>query len=513
MQNKIDNRRIMKNSVILYLRMFFLLVVGLYTGRLVLQILGVEDYGVYNIAGGIISVVYTVTTSMTATSLRFIQVELGNGNEDSQRNVFGNILFLHGLLGLLIIVLGETVGLWFLMEKVVVPEERSVAAFWVYQFSVVYAVIAISSAPYNALIISYERMSAFAYISILDTILKLVIIYIVSLSSYDKLIYYAFLILCIQILVRIIYYIYCKWNFIESSCNISFEKSQLKKMLTFTGWQSVNDMTTVLNTQGVNIILNLFFGPIINAARGVAILVEGQVFSFYYNVQQAFVPQTVKLYASGDLVAAKSLFVRNSKFSYFVLLIVALPVIMEIDVFLNWWLVEVPSYSVSFVVLILLTHFVAVLQRPLYTIASANGNIKAFMLTGATALLLALPVSYFLLKAYQNPLIPFVMVFVFQALSLILRVKIVLPMVNTSTAEYLHDVLVPVLFVTIASAVLPVYLKSFVLPQLLSFLIVCSSAVVMVAASAYYIGCTQNERTFISNTARQLRNKLRAHHG
>lgn len=513
MQNKIDNRRIMKNSAILYIRMLFLLVVGLYTGRLVLQLLGVEDYGIYNIAGGVITVVYNVTSSMTITSLRFIQVELGNGNEESQKKIFGNILFIHGLLGILIIVIGETVGLWFLLEKVVVPEERSVAAFWVYQFSVVSAAITIYNTPYNSLIISHERISTFAYIGVFDTTLKLIIIYIVSQSSYDKLIFYAFLLLCSQLLDRAIFYFYCKRNFAESICHISFDKKRAKEMISFAGWQSLNDFAYMMNTQGLNIILNLFFGPIINAARGVAVLVEGQVYSFYSSFQGAFIPQTVKLYSSGDMQSAKSLFVRNSKFSYFVLLIIALPVITEIDIFLNLWLVEVPVYSVSFIIMILLTQFVAVLQQPLYTIASANGHIQSYMIAGATILILVLPISYIFMMVHQNPLIPFVVLLVFQTFSLMIRIKITLPMIDTSIMEYLHDVLLPVLLVTAVSLVVPICLKSIVLPQLLSFLIVCSSAVVMVAASAYYLGCSPNERAFISNTTRQLINKVRVHHG
>lgn len=513
MQGKIDNRRIMKNSVILYLRMFFLLVLGLYTGRLVLKMLGVEDYGVYNIAGGIITVIYTVTTSMTASSLRFIQVELGRGDEESQKKVFGNILFLHGILGLFILLLGESVGLWFLLEKVVIPDERSVAAFWVYQFSVISSVITISSAPYNALIISHEKMSAFAYISFFDAVFKLAIIYLVAISPYDKLIFYAFLILAGQIIDRAIYYVYCKRKFTEGSCRISSDKVYLKQMLAFTGWQSINDIAYMMNTQGVNIILNLFFGPIVNAARGVAVMVEGQVYSFYYNVQQAFVPQTVKLYAEGELEAAKILFVRNSKFSYFVLLIVALPVIMEIDVFLNWWLVEVPPYSISFVILILLTHFFSVLQRPLYTIASAKGDIKTYMVTGAIALLLVLPVSYILLKKYQDPLIPFVALLFFQAVALVVRVKIALPMVNTSFKEYIKDVILPLLAVTVLASIVPFLFKGVAMPQVLSLVIVCSSAVIMVAICAYYFGCTRNERAFIANIAGQFVNKFQKRNG
>ena len=504
---QLDNRRIAKNTLILYLRMFFLLIVGLYTGRVVLKVLGVVDYGVYNIAGGIIFMLYQIMTSMTATSGRFIQIELGRGNEKSIQRIFGNILFIHHILAGIILILGETVGLWFLVEKIVIPEDRFWAAFWVYQFSVMSAALTINCAPYNALIISHEKMSAFAYISIYDALMKLTIIYFVSVSGLDKLILYSFLAFCVGISDWIVYVYYCKRNFKESHAKMLFEKKLSRNMLSFAGWIGMEGFATILNTQGLNILLNMFFGPIINAARGVAVMIEGQVNSFYYNILQAFGPQMKKIYANSDFDTERKLLIRSSKFSFYAFYMIALPVILEIGTFLNWWLVEVPPYTNSFVILILLVSGINVLGGPLHEIVNADGHVKNYTLISAFALLFVLPVSYIFLRITPNPIIPFVILFVFQGVAQIIKICIALPMVGMHIFTYWAKVIFPIITVIIVS-LLPSMALKWILPEsFLSFVGVSISSFLFVILSSVIFGCGQEEKYFLLSMIKNLRSR------
>ena len=493
--------------------MFFLLIVGLYTGRVVLKVLGVVDYGVYNIAGGIIFMLYQIMSSMTATSGRFIQIELGRGDEKSIQRIFGNILFIHHILAGIILILGETVGLWFLVEKIVIPEDRFWAAFWVYQFSVMSASLTINCAPYNALIISYEKMSAFAYISIFDVLMKLIVIYIVSVSNLDKLIFYAFLIFCISLGDRFLNIYYCKRHFKESHSPMVFDKQLAKRMSVFAGWTSWEGMATILNTQGLNIVLNLFFGPVVNAARGIAVMIEGQVYGFYYSVIQAYGPQIKKIYANSDFNAEKKILIRSSKYSFYVFYMITLPVLLEIKVFMDWWLVEVPPYTDSFVILILFVSGIGVLNGPLHEIVNANGRISNYIITSTIALILVLPLSYVLLLVEQNPLLPFVILLVIEGIAQVLRTKIALPMIEMSMYSYFIKILVPIFLVTIFS-LLPSLMLKWILPDsFLGFVCVCVSSFLLVLLCSLTMGCDHDEKLFLKKFVQNYLHRYQDNNG
>lgn len=493
--------------------MFFLLIVGLYTGRVVLKVLGVVDYGVYNIAGGIIFMLYQIMSSMTATSGRYIQIELGRGDEASIHRIFGNILFIHHVLAVIILILGETVGLWFLVEKIVIPADRFWAAFWVYQFSVMSAALTVNCAPYNALIISHEKMSAFAYISIFDVLMKLVIIYIVSVSNLDKLIFYAFLVFCISVGDQFLNIYYCKRHFEESHSSLVFDKQLSKSMSVFAGWISLEGLATILNTQGLNIVLNLFFGPVINAARGIAVMIEGQVYGFYYSVIQAYGPQIKKIYANSDYDAEKIILTRSSKYSFYVFYMITLPVFLEIKVFMDWWLVEVPPYTDSFVILILLVSGIGVLNGPLHEIVNANGRISNYVITSTIALMLVLPFSYVFLLIEKNPLLPFVILLVIQSIAQALKTKIALPMIGMSMYSYFIKILVPILSVTVVS-LLPSLVLKWILPNSFwGFVCVCVSSFLLVLLCSVTLGCDHDERVFLKTFAHKYMHRYLNNNG
>ena len=303
----------------LYIRMLFTMGVSLFTSRVILQTLGVEDYGVYSVVGGIITMFAFINGGMISATQRYLTFEIGKGNLPQLKKVFSTSLQIHAIIALIIVLLGETVGLWFLYEKLVIPADRMNAAVWVYQCSIIACVVNIMSVPYNADIIAHEKMSAFAYISVLEVSLKLLIVYALYFTPWDKLITYAFLILSVQLIIRFVYARYCSKHFEESHYQHKIDKSLFKEMFTFAGWSFWGNLAGVLYTQGVNMMLNVFFGPIVNAARGIAVQVQSAVQQFVSNFQVALNPQITKNYATGHLTQMHNLMFRSARFSFFLL--------------------------------------------------------------------------------------------------------------------------------------------------------------------------------------------------
>lgn len=312
-----NNKRIAKNTLMLYIRMLFMMGVSLFTSRVILETLGVEDFGIYSVVGGIITMFAFINGGMVSATQRFITFEIGKGNVEKLKSVFSTSLQIHALISLIIILLGETVGLWFLYEKMVIPEARMDAAMWVYQCSIIACVVNIMSIPYNADIVAHEKMSAFAYISIVEVSLKLIIVYLLLLSPWDKLIVYAILLLLVQFSIRFVYSHYCHKHFEETNYKHQWNKPLLYEMISFAGWSFWGSLSVVLYTQGLNMLLNVFFGPVVNAARGIAVQVQSAVQQFTTNFQMALNPQITKNYAVGDLDQMHSLMFRSARFSFF----------------------------------------------------------------------------------------------------------------------------------------------------------------------------------------------------
>ena len=347
------NKRIAKNALLLYFRMLFMMLVSLYTSRVVLATLGVEDFGIYNVVGGVITMFSFFNGAMSSSTQRYITFELGRGDFDQLQKVFQTSVNIHLLVALLILFLGETIGLWFFYEKMVIPASRMTAAFWVYQFSIITMMVMIVSVPYNAAIIAHEKMSIFAYISILEVLLKLGIVYLLYLTRSDKLIMYAALLCATQLLIRIVYGHYCSCHFKEVRYYWGWDLKLFKEMLYFGGWNLWGGFATVLFSQGINILLNMFFGPFVNAARGIAVQVQGAVTQFSTNFQTALNPQITKSYALGDFTYMHSLIFRSSKFTFLLLAVISFPILLETEMILQLWLNMVPAYTVVFVRLML----------------------------------------------------------------------------------------------------------------------------------------------------------------
>lgn len=504
-----NNKRIAKNTLLLYFRMIITMLISLYTSRVVLNTLGVEDFGIYNVVGGIVAMLGFLNGSMTTTTQRFITFELGCGNSKNLKLLFNTCQLILGMMSILIIIVAETVGLWFLWNKMQIPLDRMDAAFWVYQCSILASVISVMSVPYNATIIAHERMGAFAYISILEVILKLVIVYLLVAFSVDKLILYAFLTVAVQLLIRVIYSFYCNRHFEETKLMFVFSKFLLNKMLWFTGWNLFGNLAYVTFSSGLNILLNVFFGPVVNAARGISVLVQGTVMQFSSNFQMAINPQITKLYASEDYQSMYRLIERSSKFTFFLLLLICLPVVLETEIILTVWLKTVPDYTVTFVRLMLCTSMIDTLSNPLMVAATATGNVKVYQSVVGGILLAILPISYIVLKLGGSPSSVFIVHFIISILAFISRVYIVHKLINLNIKDFILNVVCRCLLVLLLAVPLPIILKCYTEESWLSFCGICLLCVVVVVTISFYVGFDNSEKKFAKSKALYLINKVR----
>lgn len=392
------DKRIAKNAVMLYVRMFLTMIVGLYTSRVVLAVLGVEDYGTYGVVGGIVAMIGFLNASMSGATSRFLTFELGKGDEKRLADTFSSALIIHIGIALLVLILAETVGLWFLCNKLVIPEGRMPAAHWVYQLSIASAMIWITQSPYNATIIAHERMDVYAYVEILNAVLKLLIVYLLSIGNFDKLILYATLVFLVSVLIRLIYRIYCVRHFSESHLHWVWDKSILKPMLVYSGWNLYGALCLTTRQQGTNFLINIFFGVVFNAASSVATTIQGVVKGFTYSSTFAFRPPIIKAYAQGSFQEMMRLMKSAMSLCIFLSLLVSLPLYTEIEYVMDLWLVNPPVMAVEFVRLLIVSAFFALITL-IFTIGiEATGYNRQMNIYTGSIFMLTIPVMYLFFK-------------------------------------------------------------------------------------------------------------------
>lgn len=392
--NASNNRRIAKNAMFLYMRMLITIVVGLYTSRVVLATLGVDDYGIYGVVGSIIAMAGFLNSSMAGATSRFITVELGRGDKDRLNRTFASAFTIHLGIALVVVVLAETVGLWFLNNKLVIPADRMTAAHWVYQFSILSTAIGITQVPYNACIIAHERMGVYAYVEIINSVLRLLIVYLLAIGNYDKLILYGALSVTVSIIVLTIYRIYCHRQFPECRTSASLDKEMLKPMLSFSGWDMYGNLCVTARTQGLNFIVNMFFGVALNAANGIATTINGAIGGLCTNITQAFRPQIIKSYANGNIQLSQTLINNSTTYTLLLLGCIGIPAILETDYLLELWLGNPPEYAAIFCKLLIAQSFFGLANNSLTAIIHATGKIKGISLISGTLYLLCLPAIY-----------------------------------------------------------------------------------------------------------------------
>ena len=484
-----NTRRIAKNTLMLYVRMLFSMLVSLYTSRVVLNTLGVEDYGIYNVVGGFVAMFSLISNSLSASVSRFLTFELGRGDMERLKETFSTSLMIHLALAGLVFILAESVGVWFLNTQMTIPPERLYAANWVFQASVLSFMFGLSSVPYNASIASHERMSAFAYIGILDVVLRLLIVLFIAYVpfQFDKLIMYSLLLVLVGILLQCIYLWYCRKNFEECRFRLHFYKERWKEMSAFAGWNFIGCTAGLLKDQGVNILLNLFMGPVVNAARGIAVSVNTAVTGF----------------------AMFSLVERGSRFSFYIMLILALPILFETEFILTLWLKQHPEHTVNFVRLVLILSLCDVLSNTLIVLQNATGKIRNYQLAVGGMLMMNFPLSYLCLKIGFVPESTLIVGIVVSVCCLLLRLAFLRKMVGLSMLGFLKGVCLNVISVAVVAVAIPAFLTSILTCEgWKHFLLMVSISVLCTVLSVYVVGCSKNERAFIIQRACILRNKL-----
>ena len=498
------NKRIAKNTLVLYVRMLFTMGISLFTSRVILQTLGVEDYGISSVVGGVISMFTFINAAMVSSTQRYLNFELVRGDANQLRSVFSTSLQIHALIALAIIVLSETVGLWFLNEKLVIPEARMTAAMWVYQCSILSCAVSIMSTPYNAVIVAHEKMSAFAYISILDVSLKLLVVYLLVVLPFDKLIILAILNLLVQLFIRYIYTIYCHRHFPESYFQFWFNKTLFKEMFGFAGWSFWGNLAAILYTQGLNMMLNIFFGPIVNAARGIAVQVQSAVQQFVGGFQTALNPQITKNYASNNLPQMHSLMFRSARFSFLLLFFLSLPVLMETNFILTLWLKTVPDDAVIFTQIMICISLIYTTANPCIIANQATGKVKIYQMVVGGILLLILPISYVVLKLGAPAYSVFIVHFCIESVAQFSRMYMLRKLIHLPLWQYMKNIYIPIVSTVVIAIILPLVVRMQVAEGWLRFLAVGFTCVLSVGASSYFIGFTKQERVFFLDKGLRL---------
>lgn len=512
MDSKIKNnrsKRIVKNTLMLYFRMIFLMLISLYTSRVILNTLGVTDYGLSNVVGGIVGIFSVLSGSLCAAISRFIAFECGEGDEKKLKKVFSTSINIQLILSAFIILLVETFGLWFMHYKMVIPQDRMYACDWVFQLSLFSFCLGLICVPYNACIIAHEKMSAFAYISIFDGIFKLAIAFLIRWSPFDELIFYFSLLVVNGLIDRFIYGIYCSKNFPECKYHFIFDRKLLREMFGFAGWNFIGASSAVLRDEGGNIVINLFSGPAVNAARGIAMSVNGAVTGFANNFMTAINPQITKSYASGDHEYMFKLIYQGARLSFYMLFFLSLPVIMNTQFILHLWLGQVPEHAVLFTKLVLVFAMSEAISNPLVISMLATGKIRNYQIVVGGLQMLNLPVSYVCLKYGAIPETVLIVAIIISQCCLVARLTMLKGLINLHPKDFLRKVYFNVLKVSLFSIVLPLLIYMiFGNNSWLSFfgnIFLCLLSSVMVE---YLIGCSRQERLFVKSKLVDIWTKL-----
>ena len=506
--NTSNNKRIAKNTGLLFIRTLFVMFISLYTSRVILKALGVENYGIYNVVGGVVTMFSVISSSLSTAISRFITFEIGKGNKDRLNNVFSTSILIQTVLAIIIFIVCEIIGIWFMESYMQIPPEKLHAAHWVLQCSLFSFCIGLLCIPYDACIIAHERMGAFAFFSIYETIMKLAICFVLYISPIDRLIFYAILILLLSLSTRVIYTIYCHRNFEETHYKLSFDKAIFKEMLGFSGWSFFNNTAYILNNQGVNMLMNVHFGVVVNAARGIAVQVEGSVLRFVNSFTTAINPQITKYYASGDLQNMHKLVCRGAKFSFFAMLLFALPIIIEAKQILSIWLVNVPEYTVIFTQLSLIMGMCDCIGNSGYTACMATGKLKNYSIIITSVGILQFPLAWIFFAYGAAPQYAYYTYIAIKITVLITRMFLLKNMVGLNVDMYVKNVFAPIMITSIVAITPTIILYNYLDESIIRLFITIIVSVICTSTSILFLGMTRNERSLILSKIKNIIYKL-----
>lgn len=502
-----NNKRIAKNTLMLYVRMLFLMLVNLYTSRIILQALGVEDYGVYNAVAGFIAMFSMISSSIAGAISRFITFVLGQGDKNKLKKVFSTAIIIQLSLATIIVVLVEAVGVWFLNTHMTIPAGREIAANWVLQYALITFVLNLWSTPYNAALVAHERMGAFAYIGIFEGMANLLIAFMVLYSPYDRLIVYGALMCLVAFVTRIIYNIYCKKHFDECSFKWQFDKNLFKEMFGFAGWNFIGSISGLLRDHGINILFNVFYGPVINAARGLATQVQTAVFKFSGNFYVAVQPQITKSYASNKLDESHDLVLRSSRLAFLLLTAMIIPLVTETEFILKLWLKEVPDHTVAFVQIILLCSLIDSFSAPLIYLMLATGKIKRYQIIVGLFNFLNFPVAWIILYCGGSPELTQLSIVLFAIGALFLRVLMLRPITHFPIREFMLSTVARGLFIMATSFFVSIFISKYLETGFMRFVFNLSITEFFLGILVFTIGLNPGEKIFILEKVRTFINK------
>lgn len=494
----VNSRRIAKNTLMLYVRMLLLMAVSLYTSRVILAALGVDDFGIYNLIAGFITLFSFISAALVGAMQRFFNVSLGHKDKAEYQKIYSMGINIFALFSVFLLVVGETIGLWFVKTQLNIPEGRETAALWVYQVSLMTLILTLFRTPDNASIIAHEKMEFYAYVSIIEALLKLGIVFFLGRIAVDKLILYVLLYLATAVLINIVYFVYCRVNISECRYTLMWDKPLFRSLVSFSSWNILSGGARVFKSQGDAYFLNYFYSVSVNAAFGVASQVYNAVNLFLTNFQTAFKPQLVQSYASGEMDAHYMLINRSAKLSYYLLLLIVVPVIFNLDGLLGLWLEEVPQYTKEFCYFVLLAYLVDALGAPLAVSVYANGNIKSFQIVVALLSLLGLIAGFLFLQSGALPYIISIIIFFVHFGFLIADIVFACKYSKISLWGYFKNVVLPVVLVSIISLIIPCAL-SFVEVTRWAVLLIVTSDLVWVIFIIYTIGLQQEEKKYIKS--------------
>ena len=484
--------------------------ISLYTVRIVLSTLGVVDYGINNVVGSVVTMFAFLSSTMASASQRFFAFEIGQENQDKLKKIFSVSISIYALISIVIFLLAETIGLWFLNNHVNLPPARIEAANWIYQFSIFSFMLTMFTIPYNALIMAHEKMSFYAYVSIVEVTLKLLIVYVLVITDYDKLKLYSVLTFLITIVVTIVYISYCVRRFKESKFVFYWDSKLFHEIAGYSGWSLFGAITAVLNNQGLNIILNVFFGPVINAARGIAYQVNSAISSFVNNLYNAVNPQIIKSYAEKDLHRQNQLVMYSTKIGYTLLFILSLPVMIKTEYILNLWLGnKIDAHMIIFTRLVLIFSLINVFEGPISQSVRATGKIKRYQIYVGVLTLSILPISYIMLRFGASPESPFYIMIGIYVIAMFVRLNILNSLINFPVKFYLTDVFFRLIYVSVAASSIPLFINFiFKDDNFLAFASVTVSSSLSILLIFYFTMLKSNERQVILNYIKPFLNKL-----
>jgi O-antigen/teichoic acid export membrane protein len=502
MVKEVNGRRLIENSIALFVKLFFTLFISLYSSRIVLEQLGVVDYGIYNVVGGVVLLLNFLTGAMSSSTNRYFSFHLG-ANDGELSKIYSVTILIYSLLTIIVLLSSQTIGLWFLENKLNIPEQRLDAAFWVYQITVGTLILSIAVAPFDALLMANEKMKVFSVIGVFTMIVRFILVLTLINVNFDKLIYYSVILFGLSILTFTITYVTCIKTKIKPQYSYIADKDLFVKLTSYTGWNLFGNLAAIGFNQGINILLNIFFGPTVNAARAISFQVNSALISFTGNISAALSPQIIKRYSSSEFESMLDLTYKGSRYSFYVLLIMSMPIFVNTEKVIQFWLGTVPEFTVVFIKLVIVDSLICSLSGTIMASIQATGRIKYYQMVVGGILLLNIPMSYILLTIHKDPVIPFLVTVVLSLVAVQARIFFMKTLLQTRYFDFYKKVLIRVISVTVMCSLSLFFLFYYFEIIYGNFILSSLITIIVTVAIIYILGLESDEKKFLNKNIKK----------